>query len=245
MDRTPPDDWQARILLRGGPISGALARAGRLYCGILGAVLMFVVSVVFAFFPGDEELAWGPAFIGGLVVFTPLGFVLGAVAGGPIQTAARTWLCSPTKAEQRAARAAATSARIPAHDLRPDGRWARFYEPCARSVTTYHEVVATLSDGAGRDWLAGIGETLDAELAEALRLARLGESLEPDDGTAPGETAYRVLERLRAARKSFAETTERAAEIALDLRDNTDFTQVRAQLDMLAEQAPQLRAKDA
>jgi hypothetical protein len=44
--------------------------------------------------------------------------------------------------------------------------------------------------------------------------------------------------------KAFAETTERAASIALDLRDDSDFAQVRAQLDMLAEQAPQLRAAD-
>jgi acyl carrier protein phosphodiesterase len=52
---------------------------------------------------------------------------------------------------------------------------------------------------------------------------------------------YKVLERLRAAKTSFAETTERAAAIALDLRRDSDFVRVRAQLDMLAEQVPQLR----
>jgi hypothetical protein len=49
---------------------------------------------------------------------------------------------------------------------------------------------------------------------------------------------------LGAAEKAFAETTERAATIALDLRDESDFERVRAQLDMLAEQAPQLRGTD-
>ena len=52
-----------------------------------------------------------------------------------------------------------------------------------------------------------------------------------------------MLNRLRAAKKSFAETTERAAAIALELRDDSDFVLVRAQLDLLAEQAPQLRGR--
>jgi hypothetical protein len=124
---------------------------------------------------------------------------------------------------------------------RASGRWARSYETCARSVAAYHEVVATLPDGAGRDWLTGIGETLDEELSESLRLARLGESLEPDADELDG-TALQVLDRLRAAEKSFDETTERAAAIALELRDESDFGRVRAQLDMLAEQTPHLRA---
>ncbi|WP_147263933.1 hypothetical protein [Prauserella sp. PE36] len=53
----------------------------------------------------------------------------------------------------------------------------------------------------------------------------------------------KVAELLRAAETSFAETTERAAAIALGLRDDSDFVRVRAQLDMLAEQAPNLRAE--
>jgi hypothetical protein len=97
----------------------------------------------------------------------------------------------------------------------------------------------------GRDWFAAVGETLDGELAEALRLARLGETLEPaDDGEEPGDTAQRVLGLLCTAETAFAETTERAAEIALDLRDESDFVRVRAELDVLAEQAPQLRGTD-
>jgi len=70
--------------------------------------------------------------------------------------------------------------------------------------------------------------------------ARLGENLELRDGKLDG-TALRVLDRLRAAERSFAETTERAAAIALELRGSSDFVRVRAQLDMLAEQTPHLR----
>jgi hypothetical protein len=108
----------------------------------------------------------------------------------------------------------------------------------------------------GKDWFADIGETLNGELAEALRLAQLGESLEPDDPdntadpddtadtTETSETARRVLEQLQAAETAFAETTDRAATVALDLRHESDFVRVRTQLDVLAEQAPQLRGTD-
>jgi hypothetical protein len=101
-----------------------------------------------------------------------------------------------------------------------------------------------VSHGAGRDWLAEIGVTLDRELGEARRLARLGENLEPDAPAEPNETTQRVLDRLRAAEQAFAETTDRAVTIALDLRDDSDFVRVRAQLDLLAEQAPRLLRTD-
>jgi hypothetical protein len=50
-----------------------------------------------------------------------------------------------------------------------------------------------------------------------------------------------VLDLLRAAEKAFAETADRAVAIGLDLRAESDFVHVRAQLDLLAEQAPNLR----
>ncbi len=237
---TPSEDWRARMVLRGGPVSHALARAGWLVFAVLGAVAMVVVAVLFAADPGDDDLSAGAAFVGGLIVFTPIGAAIGALLGLPFQFAARSWLRNPTAAERRAARAAQARA-VPAHGLRPDGRWARSYETCARSVAAFHAVAATLPDGAGRDWLAEIGTTLDGELAEALRLARIGESLDAGDGAEPEDTARTVMDLLRAAETSFADTTDRAAAIALDLRDESDFVRVRAQLDMLAEQAPRLR----
>lgn len=231
------------MALKGGPISHAIARAGWFVFAMLGALAMVGVAVLYAANPGERAADNSVAanFVGGLIVMAPIGAVVGALIGLPAQFAARTWLRNPTEAERRAARAA--QPRLPSHGLRASGRWARSYEICERSVAAYHEVVATLSHGAGRDWLAGIGGTLDEELAESLRLARLGESLEPDDGELDG-TALRVLDRLRDAERSFAETTERAAAIALELRDESDFVRVRAQLDMLAEQTPHLRASD-
>lgn len=227
------------MALKGGPLSHAIARAGWFVFAMVGAVLMVGVAAWYAANPGERgaDNSTAANFVGGLIVMAPIGAVIGALIGLPAQFAARTWLRNPTEAERRAAREA-----VPEHGL-ASGRWARSYETCARSVAAYHEVVATLPRGAGRDWLAGIGETLNEELAESLRLARLGESLDPGDGRLDG-TARRVLDRLRAAEKSFAETTERAAAIALELRDESDFVRVRAQLDMLAEQTPHLRASD-
>jgi len=218
---------------RTGPVTQVLAEAGRFVCGILGLVLMaFLAGLV-----GGS----GVALLGWMALLVPIGVVGGAMAGKAAQAAARNrLLASPGSPPARAA--IPPRAAIPVYGLRRHGRWERFYEACARSVATYHDVVATVPHGAGRNWLADIGTTLDAELAEALRLAQLGESLEPDELTAPGETVYKVLERLRSAAHSFAETTERAAAIALDLRRESDFVQVRAQLDTLAEQVPQLRA---
>jgi hypothetical protein len=215
-----------------GPLTQVIAEAGWLVCGILGLVVMVLLAALVSSTPAD--------LLGTLSVLVPLGAVGGTLGGTVAQSAARARLLGLPAATQRHI-APKTTQPTPVYGLRRHGRWERFYEACARSVATYHEVVATVSDGPARDWLAGIGATLDAELAEALRLARLGESLEPDELTGPGATVYKVLERLRAAKTSFAETTERAAAIALDLRRDSDFVRVRAQLDMLAEQVPQLR----
>lgn len=224
MTRQGRDDRRAGPA-RGGPVTDALARFGWLIGSSAGVVLMMMLAMAGAEGSVGSLLTW-------LAVLVPIGAVVGGAVGLAGQSVVRNRLLEPARRRALVA---------PGYGLRPHGRWERFYEACARSVARYHEIVATVSPGPGRDWLADIGRTLDAELAEALRLAHLGESLEPDELTAPGETVYHVLNRLRAAKTSFAETTERAAAIALDLRDHSDFVQVRAQLDMLAAQAPQLR----
>jgi hypothetical protein len=206
------------------PVTQVLAEAGPLVCGILGLVVMAFLAALLA--------GSGAALLGVPALLVPIGAIGGALAGKAAQSAARNRLFAPPR----------TPPALPEYGLRRHGRWERFYEACERSVATYHDVVATVPAGAGRTWLEDIGTTLDAELAEALRLAQLGESLEPDPQNPPGATVYKVLERLRSAKHSFAETTERAAAIALDLRRESDFTQVRAQLDTLAGQVPQLRA---
>jgi hypothetical protein len=218
-------------------------RKGLLVSAVLGVISMMIVAVS------------GSAELGDLIVMIPGGAVLGAVVGMWVQIIARARLGNPTAAglkpapahvavtELEAARAAAGAAwtKVPDLGLDPTGRWARSYLACARSVVAYHAVVGALPGGAGRDWLAKIGVTLDRELAEALRLAQLGENLEPADSAAPNEGAQRVLDLLRAAEKAFAETADRAVAIGLDLRAESDFVHVRAQLDLLAEQAPNLR----
>jgi hypothetical protein len=225
-------DDRRRVAARTGRVTQVMAEAGWLVCGILGLVVTVLLAALVA---GSAA-----SLVGLLAVLGPIGVALGAAGGTAAQAAARARLLDPPATTERHATPKITRP-MPLYGLRRHGRWERFYEACARSVATYHEVVDTVPHGPGRDWLVGIGTTLDAELAEALRLARLGESLEPDELTGPGETVYKVLNRLRAAKTSFAETTERAAAIALDLRRESDFVQVRAQLDMLAEQVPQLR----
>lgn len=236
------EDWRARMVVRGGPLSHAIARAGWLVFGALGAIVMVAAAAGFAANPGEDSLDNGFAanLVGGLIVMMPIGAVLGGLLGLLGQFAARSWLTTPTEAERLAARdAQSRAARIAATGLTPNSRWARSYQTCAASVAAFHKVVESLPPGAGHDWFTTIGATLDGELAEALRLARLGESL----GAAGGPAAQPVADLLGTAEKSFAETTGRAAAIALDLRDDSDFVQVRAQLDMLAEQAPHLRAE--
>lgn len=214
-------------------VTHVLAEAGRVVCGVLGLVVMVLFAAVVAGGSAQDLLAL-------LAVFAPVGAVGGFLGGVLAQNAARARLLAPARRPVGEVDSTGWLA-LPGHGLRPHGRWARFYEACHRSVSRYHDLVETVAPGPGRDWLARIGETLDAELAEALRLAKLGQSLEPDELTGPGETVYQVLLRLRAAKESFAETTERAAAIALDLRRDSDFVHVRAQLDVLAEQVPQLR----
>lgn len=248
MGRKAPEfgTWRARMASRGGALTHAVARAGWLVFAVLGAVLMIGVAVLYSANPGEDgaDNSVAANFIGGMIVFTPIGAVLGGLVGLGAQFAVRSWLCTPTAAERRAFREAESrTARFAANDLRRSGRWARSFEKCARSVTAYHAIIATMPAGAGRDWFTDIGETLDEELSEALRLAKLGESLDPGDGAELSETALRIAGLLDVAQKSFADTTERAAAIALSLRDDSDFIRVRTQLDMLADQAPHLRAE--
>jgi hypothetical protein len=248
MGPTVPElgNWRARMAVRGGALSHAVARAGWVMFAVLGAVLMIGLAVLYAVNPGDSgsDNAAAANFVGAAIVFAPIGAVLGGLVGLGAQFAVRSWLCTPTSAERVAIREAEShTARFVESGLRPSGRWARSFEKCTRSVTAFHAVAAMSPAGAGRAWFTGIGETLDGELSEALRLAKLGESLDTADGAELSETAQRIAGLLDAAEKSFAETTERAAAIALSLRDDSDFVRVRAQLDMLSEQAPQLRAE--
>jgi hypothetical protein len=234
------------MAVRGGAMSHAIARAGWLVFGALGALVMVGVAVLYAANPGERgaDNSTGANFVGGLVVMMPIGALFGGLLGLLGQFAARSWLRTPTPAERLAARAAeANTARVAVPGLRSSGRWARSYETCANSVAAFHAVVATVPAGAARDWFANISATLDDELAEALRLAQLGESLEDGDPTTSSPTAQKVTNLLQTAERSFAETTEQAATIALNLRHDSDFIHVRSQLDMLATQTPHLRTE--
>jgi hypothetical protein len=223
-------DGRKRADTPGDGVPHVLARKGSAVFAVLGVVVMIFAAALGSVEPGD------------LIVMIPSGAVLGSVVGMWVKIIARARLGSTTAAKLEAARAAAAAVPTKVPDLSPTGRWARSYHACVRSVAAFHAVIDSLPAGAGRDWLTKIGVTLDAELTEALRLARLGENLEPHESAEPNEGAQRVLELLRAAEKAFADTADRAVAIGLDLRADSDFVRVRAQLDLLAEQAPNLRA---
>ncbi|MBB3663545.1 hypothetical protein FB384_002449 [Prauserella sediminis] len=255
------------MAVRGGPVVHAVARAGWAVFGAFGALVMVVVALLYAANPGEHGADNEPPmnFLGGLIVFVPMGAVLFALLGLPVQFFARSWLRTPTEAERRSARDAQRAADpYTPEGLLAGGRWALSYQRCVDSVTAFHAIVETLPAGPGREWLTDIGSTLDDELREALRLARLGDNLAPGGraGTAtparksgkqsdhahgstpPAATSERIAELLTSAERAFASTTDRAGSVALDLRRESEFTAVRSQLDMLTAQTPHLRDSD-
>ncbi|MDV6013016.1 hypothetical protein [Haloechinothrix sp. LS1_15] len=237
--QVPVTRWQERTAVKGGPAVHAVARAGWAAGGALGAVLAPAVVALSGALGG----AGAGAVLAVLAVLVISGAVPGAVLGALAQHGARAWLCAPTEREREAERrVAARAERLDAADLDPDGRWAGHYRGCASAVTSFHELVDTIPEGPGRRWLVDIGDRLDAELDEALRLARLGQQLERGEPAGDErDDVERIAERLRSAEADFAATTQRATRIAVDAAAETGLERLHAELDVLAAQAPQLR----
>ncbi|MBC3193139.1 hypothetical protein H7X46_18940 [Pseudonocardia sp. C8] len=243
----PGGDWRRRMAVRGGRVSHALASHGWLVFLLIGVAAGLLLGVAM----GISEIGLYPAgeligrSIGGAiagVLFCAVPSVL--FVGLPAQFLARAYLRSASPEERGAMQQAVADAPQPLPDgLAPGSWWAHAYQGCVESVTAFHGVVRAVPDGPAKDWLRDIGRSLDAELAEALRLARLGASVEA--GAPGGEAARSVGARLEEARAAFHGTTEHAASIALDLRAETRFEAVHAQLDQLAAQAPHLRSGPA
>lgn len=227
--------------VRGGRVTHAVAASGWSVLGGVGAVLGLVITLLYVLSGGDADSTVEGRVVGGLLLFVPGGALLiGLLFGIPLQFAARAWLKTPSPAELAAAREVEPAAPPVPDGLTEGSRWAESFGACADAVTAYRAVLGTLEDGPARDWFADLGRQLDGELDEALRLARLGESLSAVGSD--GDTARTVADRLEAARAGFTDTTERAAAVALELHRHADLSGVRAQLEMLAEQAPQLRS---
>lgn len=239
----PGGDWRRRMAVRGGKVSHTLAAHGWLVfllagvgVGILVGLAIFLNVPVKPGDPSPGVRAFASMFVGVIFCTPPVVLLLGL----PAQVLARSYLRSASPAEQEAMRRATESAPASLPDgLVAGSRWARAYSGCVGSVTAFHGVVRTVPDGAAKDWLHDIGRNLDAELAEALRTARMGESLE--SAGQGSEVARTVGARLEVARTAFHDTAELAASIALDLRVDSGFDDVRSQLDQLAAQAPHLR----
>lgn len=238
----PGGDWRRRMRVRGGWPQHALARFGWLVVGAaVGAV--FAVFGLIGVAVSDDPT--GPTGFGGAVAvvvgsFLLFGLPAALFVGLPVQYATRAWLRSPNADEREAMRVAQGQARsVQPPGLRAGSWWSGAYGDCVGAVTAFHAVVRTLPDGAARTWFTDIGRRLEWELDEALRLAQLGEGI--DSGAPGGSAARTIADRLEGARAAFARTTDRAATIALDLRVDSGFDDVAAQLDVLAAQAPHLR----
>lgn len=243
----PGGDWRRRMAVRGGRVSHTIAAHGWLVFLLVGVAVGIVLGIAIGVsetgqYPADELIARtiGSAIAG--VIFCAVPSVL--FVGLPGQFLARSYLRSASPQERQAMQQATADAPAALPDgLSPGSRWARAYEGCVGSVTAFHGVVRTVPDGPAKDWLLGIGRRLDGELAQALRTARLGESVEI--GAPGGDVARSVGAQLEVARTAFHDTTTHAASIALDLRTESNFEAVRSQLDVLAAQAPHLRPDPA
>lgn len=236
--------WRAGMRTRGGRITHTIARAGWAVFGGIGIALGIVISVLYGVTDDDPEYGFAAAFIGGMVVFVPMAAVFFVLMGLGVQFGTRAWLrTAPPVVSEQERNDEELAARLDAVGLRAESRWAQHYEHCLRSVTGFHDIVAALPPGAASGWFEDIGRKLDSQLAEASRLAKLGEDLEQSSDAEPQQlspTAVRIDGSLQVAVDAFTQTTERAAGIALELHGDADFTRVRSQLDMLQQQAPQL-----
>lgn len=221
------------------------ARSGWAICAVLCGllfVLMYIVDQV-----DDQEL--GKLIVGAIVVLFPLGGVIGAGIGWVVQMAARGVLRAagdwppPEVAAGRHAQVAGPGAwPVPVPTVSPydgmDGDFRADYRRCEAAVERFRAIVASAAESPAKDWLRGLAGDLDAELVEAGRLARLGSALARGNQS----TAAVPADQLKTAAASFDATAAQAGEIALTLAEGPEFERVRAQLDMLASQAPTLRA---
>lgn len=121
------------------------------------------------------------------------------------------------------------------------GDWAGRYQRCRTAVRKFHAIVDATAPSTGRDWMRSIAVDLTGELDEVLRLVRYGVVLAPAPTPDADPTALELARRLDEAETAFEETVSHAGRIAVELTDQVDFERIRAELTMLAEQAPRLR----
>src|SRR5699024_6202296 len=235
--------WRMGMRVRGGRITHTIARVGWVVFGALGIVLAGVFALLFGVTDDDPDIGFAPTVVGGMIVFLPLCVVPATLVGLGAQFGTRAWLrTAPRVVSQRERDEQELATQLDNAGLHSGTRWAGHYSRCLRAVSGFHDIVDELPEGAASEWFGDIGEQLDEQLAEALRLAKLGQSLTQSSESKRrlSPTAARVDRSLQQAGRAFDRTTERAANISLDLHGAADFTRVRAQLDMLHQQAPQL-----
>lgn len=206
---------EVRVAQNHGGIVGAVA------VGVVDGILI-AIDVVMSWHDPDQDL--GKTIAGGLMILA-----LATLAGGIVGAWIGRYLAAGT--DRRAVQ-----------PLRYNNDWSRVLDRCRKAVARYHDVVDATAEGPTRDWLASVADELDEELVEAVRLARFGQANAPDGDHRSNATAREIMDRLTEAERSFDETVKRATKIALTTTADTEFEQIRAQLEILRSEAPHLRS---
>lgn len=118
--------------------------------------------------------------------------------------------------------------------------WKSYVAECDDQVRRFHRITSVITAAQVRTWLGEIGKRLDTELEAVRRLATVGDSIEPARFRITQPPAKRIAGRLDAARASFKDAVDRAAEIAEQAVLDPTHNDVRAHLEVLGRQATQL-----
>lgn len=249
MDRTATLPVSVRDNLSRMPARSRLvqvARVGWPLGAVIGALVALALLVVSAL--RDPTVETGEIVV--TVMFAlPIGAAPGAAIGGLMALVARRMRTpQPTVVEQ--------AAEEPEPDDEPkldltttpptelwglrDETFAGYYQRCWRSTLQIRDLTDTLAGGPAQDWMRDILADLERELHEVLRLARYG-SILAGGHSSDEPTLQRISDMLIEAEEAFVASARRASSIAVDLAAGYDLTGIRAQLDVLAKQAPHLR----
>ncbi|KAA0023027.1 YrzE family protein [Antrihabitans cavernicola] len=194
--------------------------------GVLGFVFLLVIYVLVAATGGISTDDGG-------VLVTILAVLLISTLGGFLPGAALGGLVGFVKAK-------AAPRAVPHDDA-----WALLQQRCETAVQRFHSVSADTDDPSVKSWLADVGERLDDELVESRKLTSLGRRLDPTAGAhGPNDRQVQPLwDRVVEASNGFDNAAAQAVAIRVSLADDDgpDLTEVKAQLDVLSQQLPQLR----
>ncbi|WP_158845108.1 hypothetical protein [Saccharothrix deserti] len=112
-------------------------------------------------------------------------------------------------------------------------RWAAMVGRCELAVRRVRAAVDTVPPSPAREWLERIAAQFDGELPNVRRIADLGRALGADQN-------HPVARRMAAAVRDFTSFEDEVGRVALQLLNQTSLDAVRAHLEVLEQQLPNL-----